>query len=215
VAEGPRFAEPIDSTPTALRPITQHLRSYPGCCHGSCLLYPNGVASPTAPSATEPPLGYGMDAPPRPRVAAARQPWAMRRNRFAVIRTATRVMGNVGQRRVHVVASLRDAKPGLGETGPREAQETVEAVPHGERPLVCLTHGLRRPPRASEHDGDVAQVSGRFGERESRMFRMQPKPATKAVGSMQGVPPTLGQIATMSTLAFPVRHARASQGFVR
>jgi type I restriction enzyme, R subunit len=35
-----------------------------------------------------------MDAPPRPRVAAARQPWAMRRNRFAVIRTATRAMRN-------------------------------------------------------------------------------------------------------------------------
>ena len=43
-----------------------------------------------------------------------------------------------GRRRVHVVASLRDAKPGLGETGPREAA-TLDF-----RPLALVRLTARR-----------------------------------------------------------------------
>jgi hypothetical protein len=62
------------------------LRSYPGFGDRSFLLYPNGVVSRRGHRATEPRWGTGrMHTPPRPRVAAARQPWAMRHNRFAVL----------------------------------------------------------------------------------------------------------------------------------
>ena len=59
---------------------------------------------------------------------------------------------NAGQRGVHVVASLRDAKPGLGETGPREAGPLFPSACHRRRGYETVRSGGRvlrpKPPTA-------------------------------------------------------------------
>jgi hypothetical protein len=137
------------------------LRSYPGFGRQSCLRNPNGVVSRCAHRATKPRWGNGWRrAVPRPRAAAARQPWAMRRNRFAVFHAAPLQNAQLQNSRVGLMCVDTPDSPRYPTRRGWSSQPVRNAC------AKCVRRGCRAvgktPNVPGDLDRDVAQDSGQI-----------------------------------------------------